>query len=516
MITRKFGAWICVIGLTILFSSTANSEDPPGPPIFEELTSVQNSTFYGRASYNIPIEVPPGRGGIAPNLALRYGSSQRNGWLGVGWDLNMGYIQRSSNRGVNYNDNNFVAIENGTAKELVPIGDWGPNYYELKIEGKFSKYYYNSSSKGWEVTTKDGTKYYYGSSAASRQDYDYGINVFKWCLDKVQDTNGNYMNIMYYKDGSNKETHDIYLDKIEYTGNANLGPDKSVLFHRVALATFFRPITYAPNRRAQTLYSLGTIEVRDRGSVVRAYRLSYEGSYGSSKIRLAMVRQFGNDAQLDPYGIITNEQTASKLPPVVLGYPDEPDGFQEEVWTTTSPNWGGSGYTWAGDFNGDGRTDIATASGGTIWVKRSEGSSFVEEIWSTTASHWGASGYTWIGDFNGDGKSDIATASGGTIWVKRSEGSSFVEEIWSTTASHWGATVDTWIGDFDGDGKSDIATKVSGTIYVKRSTGDSFVEEVWMTDCPSWPSGYAWVGDFNGDRRSDIVGYNNGWLISLK
>ena len=34
------------------------------------------------------------------------------------------------------------------------------------------------------------------------------------------------------------------------------------------------------------------------------------------------------------------------------------------------PNaWGGSGYTWAGDFNGDGKTDIASANGGSIYVQ---------------------------------------------------------------------------------------------------------------------------------------------------
>ncbi len=56
------------------------------------------STFLstGAATYSVPIEVPKGRGGISPNLSLIYNSYQGNGWIGVGWMLDMGAIQRST------------------------------------------------------------------------------------------------------------------------------------------------------------------------------------------------------------------------------------------------------------------------------------------------------------------------------------------------------------------------------------------------------------------------------------
>jgi hypothetical protein len=57
------------------------------------------SIFTGSATTSVPIVVPPGRGGIAPNLALVYNSAMRNGWIGVGWDLDMGSIQRSTKDG---------------------------------------------------------------------------------------------------------------------------------------------------------------------------------------------------------------------------------------------------------------------------------------------------------------------------------------------------------------------------------------------------------------------------------
>jgi hypothetical protein len=41
----------------------------------------------GEHRYRIPIDVPPGRAGMAPSLALSYSSRGKNGHLGVGWQL---------------------------------------------------------------------------------------------------------------------------------------------------------------------------------------------------------------------------------------------------------------------------------------------------------------------------------------------------------------------------------------------------------------------------------------------
>ena len=70
-------------------NSTAGSDSGNG-------FSTGGSQFTGSATASIPIIAPPGRSeATTPQIALTYSSSQGNGFAGMGWDLNLGYIQRN-------------------------------------------------------------------------------------------------------------------------------------------------------------------------------------------------------------------------------------------------------------------------------------------------------------------------------------------------------------------------------------------------------------------------------------
>ena len=62
-----------------------------------------------------------------------------------------------------------------------------------------------------------GTRYLYGSSDSGRQ-YDTSTgtstNTYKWYLQEVRDTNGNYIKYTYTRD-----SNEIYPNQIIYTGN---------------------------------------------------------------------------------------------------------------------------------------------------------------------------------------------------------------------------------------------------------------------------------------------------------
>ncbi len=225
--------FILILVSTVAFIPNANADDDFDQNFMylPQVLAPDVSSPMGAATYKIPIEVPKGRAGIQPNLSLYYNSYNSNGWIGVGWDLNMGFIQRltkysvnygcnpaswnSSTCGNNHEESEFLVSANGSSDELVDrSSDWGAQIYGKKIEQDFSKYYFNSGTQGWEVTDKQGTIHKYGSTTASRQTNSNG--TFKWLLDTVQDVYGNNMTVSYTTDIANGQ---LYLQEIVYTGN---------------------------------------------------------------------------------------------------------------------------------------------------------------------------------------------------------------------------------------------------------------------------------------------------------
>ena len=202
------------------------------------------------------------------------------------------------------------------------------------------------------------------------------------------------------------------------------------------------------------------------------------------------------------------------------------------VALSTGSSFSGTGVKWhdyfavgsetplVGDFNGDGRDDIATFTKGAaadVYVALSTGSSF-----AGTGVKWhdyfaAGSETPAVGDFNGDGRDDIATFTRGAaadVYVALSTGWSF-----SGTGVKWhnffavGSETPA-VGDFNGDGRDDIVTFTRGAaadVYVALSTGSSFSGTgVKWHDYFAAGSELASVGDFNGDNKDDIVTFTRG------
>jgi len=75
--------------------------------------AVHADPFTGMATTSVPIAVPPGRNGIQPNLALTYASSSGNGWVGMGWKLELGAIERQTRFGVDYSKKGYSSQPGG-------------------------------------------------------------------------------------------------------------------------------------------------------------------------------------------------------------------------------------------------------------------------------------------------------------------------------------------------------------------------------------------------------------------
>jgi len=101
--TKRF--WVGVL-LPLMFmpSARANSNSGPVSASDQQVQAIdlvgkqeqkKVDLFTGSFGYSIPIACAPARNGSEPNLALAYSSSGDNGWCGMGWDLNIGYIERN-------------------------------------------------------------------------------------------------------------------------------------------------------------------------------------------------------------------------------------------------------------------------------------------------------------------------------------------------------------------------------------------------------------------------------------
>ena len=499
----------------------------------------------GTAATGIPIEVPPGRKDMAPRLSLNYSSSQSNGWLGVGWMLDLGAIQRETKWGVNYGVNDYVFVINSSRSELVFRADWGFNYYGAKIEGEFSKYYHNNITGGWEVTAKNGTKYYFGSASASRQyDPDNANAIFKWSLDRVEDTNGNYMEIYYQK-----YDNEIYLDEIKYTGSAaGLTPANSVKFYLEPRTDAYE--VYTTRFPVKTAYRLKTIEVYGNGELARTYELTYTYSPGTNRSLLASVTLYGSDG--------------NPLPPVSFTYSEMDLGFNGTAiqWYTlqdlATQQVRRDGCTLQicifndiFDMNGDAMPDrisssVAGQSG--IGSYLNSGNGFSDEAQMTGLSSAIRNTYTNgtsedFADINGDGLPDRVTRGGVdylNVYLNTGNGFDYVTEWYTPVVnSNWDQYVrnsdsDTGsvyqdIIDMNGDGLPDRVTSnpdrsSADYLLVYLNTGAGFsdragtwttpiVNSNWKQDVISAGSNgsvYQSIMDMNGDGLPDRVTSNPG------
>lgn len=155
----------------------------------------------------------------------------------------------------------------------------------------------------------------------------------------------------------------------------------------------------------------------------------------------------------------------------------------------------------AGDFDGDGKTDLMAASNGRSTVGFT-GKMFPEVTTTLFRNTCTRSGQTRYFDMNATGYSDFAfwNPADGSWYARSSNTSNFI-----TITDPWGSGSFGDVpapGDFDGDGKTDrsVFRDPTGTWWIQRSSDGGFFAFNF-----GLPGDRPAVGDYDGDKKSDIA-----------
>ncbi len=320
--------------------------------------SVDNS---GQAAWTMPLDVPSGINGVAPNLTLSVSTGGGNGTLGVGGGLSGlsaisrcgkslhqdGYFEAPQfvKEDAYCLDGSRLLLETGTygesgstyrtaiesfqrIKAVGAVGDTGPSFFE--------------------VTNRAGAKTYYGSFEDRNTFESDPVSGAKsvWKVDYLEDSNGNRLKYEY----SDVGTEEIQLTSIYYGYNPSQGANAGL---RVSLEYESRPDTSQAYSRG-ALYSqtkrVSNIKTFVGSSMVRDYRLGYEQGAVTQASRIVSVQECSANDQCYRPSILryapeteTNWRTSNATLPVALQSTDKKP------------------YGTLVDINNDGKVDVVQA-----------------------------------------------------------------------------------------------------------------------------------------------------------
>lgn len=447
--------WLFLIFLltTAVGAQVPDVDDTSQQP--SSLLDFQTDTFTGRLAYEVPIVIPPARHNSHPEVKLRYNSGAGNGWCGLGWSLDMGFIQRDTKQGVpiqwdsaspsepltQYDDTKgFTFCFQGVASPLVHVSG---NEYRARVEKKFLKFEFVDPE--WIVTDTGGNKYYFGDTAESRMENpqpgwtpNCGACTFRWSISRIVDTTGNETFFEYDTEQDLSApfpfSNQQYLKEIRYNGHVNgVNPTHFVRFHLEDRVDPLNPgisdnlLSFRSGYRVQTRKRLKEIvvEVIEGGLVklVRSYELNYEHSPSTHRSLITSIKELGSDGvQFLP---VTNFEYTEKpfnFEPIEEWGPLDSQGNTQNHWNTVTGRGSGSTVLKFADMNRDGFPDRVmrdTSSPYTyLATQLSTGAGFDPQLtfyWmpTTTGSGWASPQHEndsrtriMLADVNSDGYLD--------------------------------------------------------------------------------------------------------------
>jgi YD repeat-containing protein len=387
--------------LALLLLCHAHAEDlsptrvslPDGPGSIEGLgRTYEPSLGTGSMTFAVPIEVPPGAGGLAPELSLRYDSASGDSALGLGWDLaGVPAVRLRTADGLPRFDGNDVleVVGLGPSSPLAPID--ARTYRSREEGGSFVRVVRSADGASFEARDRSRRVHAFGGDAVEAD----GERVVTWLLRETSDFYGHRIRYEWRLDGGVG-----VLSRIVYN---DFAPE---VRNTVDFEWEERPdarTSFASGIRQAMRLRLTGIVVRSGGALVRSYRLAY---HEGARSQLASIHVIGSDGVSMRPGLGFEYTALSREPAVVTmrGAPGR-SPLEPDVGLV--------------DLDGDSLLDVVVASAGAYRSYRNvDGRSFEAGAdWPAAESpsiSLGEPGSTFA-DFDGDGALDLIVRSGVSV-----------------------------------------------------------------------------------------------------
>jgi RHS repeat-associated protein len=308
--------------------------------------SFQPDLHTGTGRCAVPLELPPGRAGFQPALALAYDSAGGNGPCGIGWTIDVPAVRRRTDRRVPRYDGTDVFVLSG-AEELVPVPGAAPpaQRFRPRAEGSFSRIERrrDDTSDTWEVWSAAGLRSRYGTrrpEAAEAGWTDPAViadpaapgRIASWLLTETRDLCGNRITYRYVADPAGPQR---LLSEIGYAERAG-GPESGFLT-LIRLRYAPRPDVFTSRRTGFALTtSLRCVAIETwlggpEPALVRRFSLRYADDLGrpaangaSLLARVEVTGHDGDDTQaLPPLELTYADWAPDRVRPLTLRAPDD-------------------------------------------------------------------------------------------------------------------------------------------------------------------------------------------------
>lgn len=476
---------------------------PPEPdPVETAPVGTTPGTFSvnasGSATYVVPLELPPGRAGVQPELSLMYDSSRGLGRFGVGWSL--AGISKIAPCDATFAQDGVLGSKVGFCLDGQRLIEVGPDEFRTERDSfaRITRHPMGTTAD-FIVETRDGLRHTYP--------WYPGAN---YPLARVEDSQGNRMTISHSGDGGRPES-------IEYTENrAPTGELRAEAATKVLFAYDDAVGQGGGPRRAYRIRIVheSTVPGSSFGGITlpgftpprvsfRDYDLTYERDEHGHVARLSQIQECVGSCD---GGTCTREGVEADLgdaniprtckPPTrfdwQVGRPSTSQPLELPVWTHGS------------------------APGLVLPKRGAVRDLFTEHSWDGTRFETNACGGPFRLDFNGDGRDDVAWAedcgdSGRwKIMLARSNREGFDPPIETVLP----ARHDTHPADINRDGRTDLVTTTGGDwrLGVVLPGGDAprDAQIATLENVAGDRMRNLVLADLNGDGLTDLLSCNAG------